>query len=51
MLGALGKELGKRPRALKRLRASLNPLSRYDFGMLKVLPGAKRWQAKERPTP
>lgn len=51
MLGALGEELRKRPRAIKRLRASLNPLSRFDFGLLEGLPGAKRWQAKERPTP
>jgi Family of unknown function (DUF6088) len=48
MLGAIGEEIGKKPRALGRLRASLNPLSRYDFGILKTLPGARRWQAKER---
>lgn len=49
MIGAIGEELGKDPGALKRLRASLNPLSRFDFGMLKALPCAGRWQAKELP--
>ena len=48
MLGALGERLGKRPRALNRLRASLNPLSRFDFGSLAGLPNARSWQAKER---
>ena len=48
MIGAVGEELGKKPAVLKRLRASLNPLSRFDFGMLKALPSACRWQAKER---
>jgi hypothetical protein len=48
MLGALGEQLGKRPATLGRLRESLNPLSRFDFGLLSGLPNAKRWQAKER---
>lgn len=48
MLGALGERLGKRSRALKRLRESLNPLSRFDFGLLAGLPNARSWQAKER---
>jgi hypothetical protein len=30
---------------LSRLRASLNPLSRYDFGTLKCLQVADQWQA------
>lgn len=47
MLGAIGEEIGKGPNALARLRASLNPLSRYDFRVLKALPGADRWQAKK----
>ena len=47
MLGAIGEEIGKAPRALKSLRASLNPLSRCDFCILKALPGASRWQAKK----
>jgi hypothetical protein len=48
MLGAVGEALGKRPVVLERLRDSLNPLSRFDFGLLASLPGAGRWQAKGR---
>ena len=48
MIGAIGEEIGKKPGALKGLRASLNPLSRFDFGMLTALSCAGRWQAKER---
>lgn len=47
MLGALGDEIGAPGHALARLKASLNPLSRYDFGLLKTLPNADRWQAKK----
>ena len=47
MLGAIGEELGKSRGALTSLRASLNSLSRYDFGLLKALPTADRWQAKK----
>ena len=47
MLGALGQQLGKNPKALEKLRASLNPLSRFDFGPLAGLPFARDWQAKE----
>ena len=46
MLGALGELLNKRQSVLKEIRESLNPLSRYDFGLLSVLPNAKEWQAK-----
>ena len=46
MIGAIGEEIGKKPVALKRLRASLNPISRFEFGMLKALSCASRWQAK-----
>jgi len=45
MLGAAGEQLGMNPRLLRQLRASLNPLSRYDFGTLKCLPAADDWQA------
>jgi len=45
MLGAAGEQLGMDERLLGRLRASLNPLSRYDFGMLRRLPTAAHWQA------
>jgi len=48
MIGAIGEEIGKQPRALKGLRASLNPVSRFDFGMLQGLARARAWQAKER---
>lgn len=47
ILGAVGEELGKDEAALRRLRATLNPLSRFEFGMLGSLKGAARWQAKE----
>ena len=46
MLGALGQQLDMPPRLLDRLRRSLNPLSRFDFGELASLPHAKEWQAK-----
>jgi Family of unknown function (DUF6088) len=46
MLGALGQELNMPPRHLDRLRKSLNPLSRFDFGQLASLQHAKEWQAK-----
>ena len=47
MLGALGEQLGKTAPALQRLRISLNPFSRFDFGLLAGLPHARSWQAKE----
>ena len=47
MLGALGEQLGKTAPALQRLRISLNPFSRFDFGLLAGLPRARSWQAKE----
>ena len=46
MLGALGEETGQSKKLLETLRASLNPLSRFDFGHLRGLPHAKDWQAK-----
>ena len=46
MLGAIGVQLGEQPAALKRLRDSLNPVSRFDFGMLHSLAHAADWQAK-----
>jgi hypothetical protein len=50
MLGAIGEQLGKKPSALQRLHDSLNPFSRYDFGLLAGLQNAKKWQAKTGPT-
>lgn len=49
ILGAAGEQLGKPPKTLQRLRATLNPLSRFDFGVLAALDRAADWQAKERP--
>ena len=49
MLGAIGEDIAKSPRALKRIRATLNPLSRFDFGMFFGLRYARKWQAKECP--
>lgn len=46
MLGALGEDVGKDRRALARLRASLNPFSRFDFGAFAGLRHARKWQAK-----
>lgn len=48
MLGAIGEQLSKKPQALRGLRASLNPLSKFGFGALETLACAHRWQAKER---
>jgi len=48
MLGAIGEQLGKDPKPLLRLRAGLNPLSRFNFGVLAALDHAHHWQAKER---
>lgn len=47
ILGAIGECLRKSPKTLQRLRASLNPLSQFDFGVLADLEYAGRWQAKE----
>ena len=46
MLGAIGAQAGAPERELSRLRKTLNPLSRFDFGPLRVLKHAKAWQAK-----
>jgi hypothetical protein len=46
MLGALGQELEMPDPLLNRLRKSLNPLSRFDFGSLRILRYAREWQAK-----
>jgi hypothetical protein len=51
MIGAIAEELGRPAGALKRLRLSLNPVSRFDFGMLSGLARARDWQAKERRAP
>jgi hypothetical protein len=47
MLGAIGEQLGKNAAALRQLRDSLNPFSRFDVGLLSGLHHAMKWQAKE----
>lgn len=46
MLGAVGQQVGADPKLLGRLRKSLNPLSRFEFGDLRALRYAREWQAK-----
>jgi hypothetical protein len=46
MLGAIGQELGKPKDLLTLLQESLNPFSRFNYGLLKGLPHAREWQAK-----
>jgi hypothetical protein len=46
LLGALGEALGNRASAVRKLRASLCPLSRYDFGVFAAQPLARAWQAR-----
>ena len=50
LLGAFGEYLKKDNRTLENLRVSLNPLSRFDFGMLTSLPTTGSWQAKGKRT-
>ena len=47
MLGALGQMLAKPAATTAHLRTSLNPFSRFDFGVFIALPNARSWQAKE----
>lgn len=46
MLGAIGEQLGLPESKLAKLRQSLNPLSRFDFGLFDSLEYAGSWQAK-----
>lgn len=46
MLGALGEQAGAPASALDALRASLNPISKFDFGVLRALPNAEDWQVR-----
>ena len=48
VLGAIGEQIGQPESRLSELRESLNPLSRFDFGILAALAYARQWQAKER---
>ena len=47
IFGAIGEQIGKPADMTQRLRASLNPFSKFDFGLLAGLTNAKHWQAKE----
>jgi len=47
LIGAIGEEIGKKAAELARQRASLNPFSRFDFGLLSGLRHARDWQAKQ----
>ena len=46
MLGAIGQQLRRSPQELTRLRSTLNPLSKFDFGKLAALKHAAEWQAR-----
>lgn len=46
LLGALGEQLGADRGTLRRLHASLNPYSRFEFGPFAALPNARDWFAK-----
>ena len=48
LIGAIGEDIGKKPRRLASLRRTLNPLSRFDFGLLAGIPSAQHWQANGR---
>jgi hypothetical protein len=46
LLGAIGQQIGTEESNLRKLRDSLNRLSRFDFGKLNALRHAKEWQSK-----
>ncbi len=46
LLGALAEQLGVNGKRLGQLRASLNPLSRFEFGVFVAMSNARAWQAK-----
>lgn len=46
MIGALAETAGAVDHELLKLRRSLNPMTRYDFGPLSVLPAARSWGAR-----
>jgi hypothetical protein len=46
ILGAFGETMGKDRKQLEKLRRSLNPFSRFEFGLFTNLPDAYKWQAK-----
>ncbi len=46
ILGALSERAGAPSDVTRRLRASLNPISTFDFGIFAALPNARSWQAR-----
>ena len=46
MLGALGQEARADPKLVARLRRTLNPISKFDFGALRAVKFASSWQAR-----
>lgn len=46
ILGALGSASKAKGGTIEKLRNSLNPTSKFDFGKLGALPSAKEWRAK-----
>lgn len=47
MLGAIAEQIGKPAGRLRQLRSGINPLSRFEFGILAALAYATVWQARE----
>lgn len=47
LLGALAEVLEAPPPTLEKLRATLNPSSRFNFGRFAGLPTARKWLAKD----
>jgi hypothetical protein len=46
MIGAIGQEIKEHEQSLELIRQSLNPVSKFDFGILSNLQYAREWQAK-----
>jgi hypothetical protein len=46
MVGAIGQEIKAHEHSLESIRQSLNPVSKFDFGILSNLQYARKWQAK-----
>jgi hypothetical protein len=46
MVGAIGQEIKAHEHSLESIRQSLNPVSKFDFGILSNLQYAREWQAK-----
>lgn len=46
MVGALAESAGAEAHELARVRKTINPTTRFDFGPLSVLPTAKSWGAR-----